>query len=175
MQCTFDNSARPVRPPTSIHQLHCKYRSLLRGKAGGKRSVNYNKTIGRWPRRYSPPLRTVSAYIHKAQQVIFLIIIILLLITFESIISPFCWLWQLYTHFGTNPLRSMPTSDPNFRTEVGIVRTEVGKDRSGRGPKWVWTEVGWYLWQYDRVRHLVFFFDFWRLTRTYGSTTTSGT
>ena len=36
-----------------------------------------------------------------------------------------------FTHFGTNPLRSMPTSDPNFRTEVGMVRIEVGKDRNG--------------------------------------------
>ena len=48
----------------------------------------------------------------------------------------------LYTHFGTNPLRSMPTSDPNFRTEVGMVRTEVGEDRSGHGPKWARTEMG---------------------------------
>ena len=28
------------------------------------------------------------------------------------------------------------------RTEVGIVRTEVGEDRNGQGPKWAWTEMG---------------------------------
>ena len=49
--------------------------------------------------------------------------------------------WSLYTDFGTNPLRSIPTLDPDFRTEVGMIRTEVGEDRSGHGPKWARTEV----------------------------------
>jgi len=68
------------------------------------------------------------------------------------------------------PLRSLPTSDPNFRTEMGIVRTEMGVDRSGQGRNgqrrnrtWteVWTEVGmtlgqgkWSTWQVGNRRRI---------------------
>jgi len=51
---------------------------------------------------------------------------------------------------------SIPTSDPNFRTEVGIVRTEVGVDRSGPEPKLARTEQGMDRSGYDfRPREMV--------------------
>jgi len=37
---------------------------------------------------------------------------------------------------------SFPTSDQIFRTETGIVWTEMGLDRSGQGPNWVYDFKG---------------------------------
>ena len=49
---------------------------------------------------------------------------------------------MLYTHFGTNSLLSLTTLGPDFRTEVGMVKTEAGKTDLGMGLKWDRTKLG---------------------------------